>query len=88
MILRLHLVLRGSPAGADTAPVYFFLPHTMLYRVRLQYALHIESTSKSDAFAKAARMLKENPGSAIAQIEQADAPKGNPSLLKRIITGK
>ena len=36
----------------------------------------------------ASRMLKENPGSAIAQIEQADAPKGNPPLWKRVLTGK
>jgi hypothetical protein len=60
----------------------------MLYRVRLQYALHVDATNKSDAFARATRMLKENPGAAIAQIEQADAPKGNPPLWKRVLTGK
>jgi hypothetical protein len=60
----------------------------MLYRVRLQYCLHIEAVSKSDAFHKASQTLKANPGAAIAQIEQADAPKGNPPLWKRILTGK
>ena len=60
----------------------------MLYRVRLQYSLHVEAADKSDAFAKAARMLHENPGSAIAMIEQADAPKGNPPLWKRVLSGK
>ncbi len=60
----------------------------MLYRVRLQYALHVEATDKSGAFSRATQMLKENPGAAIARIEQADAPEGNPPLWKRVLTGK
>ena len=60
----------------------------MLYRVRLQYSLHVDARTKSEAFSIASRMLKENPGSAIAQIEQADTPKGNPPLWKRVLTGK
>ena len=42
----------------------------------------------ADAFTKATRMLKENPGAAIAQIEQASAPKGNPPLWKRVLSGR
>ncbi|MCA8995030.1 MAG: hypothetical protein KDA88_23840 [Planctomycetaceae bacterium] len=58
-----------------------------LYQVRLQYGFHVSAASKSEAFAKAERALRDNPGSHIAKIEQADTPKGNPSLLKRIIWG-
>jgi hypothetical protein len=60
----------------------------MIYRVRLQYSLHVEGPDKSSAYSQACRILRENPGAAIAQIEQADAPKGNPPLWKRILTGK
>jgi hypothetical protein len=60
----------------------------VLYKVRLQFCLHVEAGSKSEAFTKASRILQTNPGSAIASVEQADAPKGNPPLWKRLLTGK
>ena len=78
----------AGPLLGRHGPFYILPIHSMLYRVRLQYCLHIEASSKSEAFYKASQALKTNPGAAIAQIEQADAPKGNPSLWKRILTGK
>lgn len=60
----------------------------MLYYVRLQYGFHVDARDKSEAFAKASRALRENPGSHIASIRQPDAPRGSASLLKRIVTGK
>lgn len=60
----------------------------MLYKVRLQYGFSVDASDKTAAFRVATRMLRDNPGAFVAQIEQADQPKGNPSLIKRIITGK
>ncbi|MCA8999025.1 MAG: hypothetical protein KDA80_18640 [Planctomycetaceae bacterium] len=60
----------------------------MLYQVRLQYAIHVDADNKSDAFRKACEALRNNPGSHIASIQQPDAPRGNPSFMKRLITGK
>lgn len=60
---------------------------THLYHVRLQYAVHVTASSKQEAYEKVCQALRTNPGSHIAKVEQADTPKGNPSLLKRIIKG-
>lgn len=61
---------------------------TNLYQVRLQYSVHVTAFTKREAFEKACNALKQNPGAHIAKVTQADAPKGNPSLLKRIIKGE
>ncbi len=60
----------------------------MLYRVKLQYNVFVEAASSRDAFRQVCRALRDNPGSHIAGVENVDAPKGNPSLLKRLITGQ
>jgi hypothetical protein len=60
----------------------------MLYQVRLQYGFHVDAADTSEAFAKACHALRENPGSHIAAIRQPDAPKGNPGILKRLLTGQ
>lgn len=59
----------------------------MLYHVRLQYGFHVDAQDKAAAFAKASRALRENPGSHIASIKQPDAPKGNRSIIARLVTG-
>ena len=60
----------------------------MLYQIRLQYGFHVEASSNSEAFGKACRALRENPGSHIATVRQADAPRNKRSLLRRIVTGE
>lgn len=60
----------------------------MLYRVRLQYGFHVEARNKSEAFAKACQSLRDNPGALVSSIEQPDAPKGSPGIVKRLVTGK
>ncbi len=60
----------------------------MLYHVRLQYGIHVDASSKSEAFKLACRALRENPGSHISAVKQPDEPKGSRSVFKRIITGK
>jgi hypothetical protein len=60
----------------------------MLYTVRLQYAVHVEAETASEAFTKACKALREQPGSHIASVRQASAPKGKPSLLRRLVTGE
>ncbi|WP_145374856.1 hypothetical protein [Symmachiella dynata] len=60
----------------------------MLYHVRLQFGIHVDASSNTDAFNKACRALREHPGSYIARVEQAGTPKGKPGLLKRIVTGQ
>lgn len=60
----------------------------MLYFVRLHYGIHISAANKAEAFEKACRALRDNPGSHIAKIQQPDEPRGRPSLLKRLITGQ
>ncbi len=60
----------------------------MLYKVRLQYGFNVDASDKSAAFRIATRMLRDNPGAFVSQVEQADKPKGNPSLVKRVITGQ
>ncbi len=59
-----------------------------LYKVKLKYSVYVTAFTQREAFDKACWALKTNPGSHIDKIEQADAPKGNPSLLKRIIKGR
>ena len=61
---------------------------TRLYHVRLQYGFHVDASDKAEAFAKACRAIRENPGSHIARIEQPDAPKGKRSFVKRLVTGE
>ncbi|MCA9062833.1 MAG: hypothetical protein KDA96_07235 [Planctomycetaceae bacterium] len=58
-----------------------------LYKVKLQYAVYVTASTKREAFDKACQALKSAPGSHIANVEQADAPRGKPSLLKRVIKG-
>jgi hypothetical protein len=60
----------------------------MLYFVRLQYGIHLEANSESEAFGKACRALREHPGSHIASVRQAAAPKRRMPLWKRILTGQ
>lgn len=60
----------------------------MLYHVRLQYGFHVDADNSTQAFRIATRALRDNPGSHIASIKQPAAPKGTPSLLKRLVTGK
>ena len=60
----------------------------MLYRIRYQYCMNVQANSKSEAFGKAVRLIREHPEITINSVEQADKPKGNPSLIKRIITGQ
>ncbi len=59
----------------------------MLYHVRLQYGFYVDARDKTEAFTKASRALRENPGSHIASIKQPDAPKGNRGIIKRLVTG-
>jgi hypothetical protein len=59
----------------------------MLYQIRLQYGFHVDAYDKTEAFRKACQALRDNPGSHIASVQQPDAPKGNRSLLKRLVTG-
>jgi hypothetical protein len=73
---------------ADTAHIYFLPTATMLYHVRLQYGIHVDAANSTEAFQKACRALRENPGSHIASVRQPDAPKGKPSFLKRLVTGQ
>ena len=54
----------------------------------MQYAFHIEAASKSEAMQKACRAIREHPETMVASIEQPDAPKGSPGLLKRLVTGR
>ncbi|MCA9028269.1 MAG: hypothetical protein KDA86_23865 [Planctomycetaceae bacterium] len=87
----LHLVL--SPAARFPAPSrlrhFVILPlSSMLFQVRLQYAIHVDASDKSQAYRLACKALREQPGSHIARVEQAGSPKGNPSLIKRIMTGQ
>ena len=81
----LRLVAAG-PARQGVLSLPFLLMSN-LYQVRLQYAVHVSATSKREAFDKVCRALRDNPGSHIAKVDQADTPKGNPSLMKRIIKG-
>ncbi len=60
----------------------------MLYHVRLQYGIHVDASSKTEAFQKACRALRENPGSHISAVKQPDEPKGKPGIIKRLIIGK
>ena len=60
----------------------------MLYYVRLQYGIHVEATSESEAFGKACRALSEHPGSHIASVRQAAEPKKRMPLWKRFLTGQ
>ncbi len=64
----------------------------MLYHVRLQYGIHVDAANKTEAFQKACRAMRDNPGSHIASVQQPDAPrsgrKGPPGLVNRLITGK
>ncbi|MEO2032569.1 MAG: hypothetical protein ABGZ35_10840 [Planctomycetaceae bacterium] len=60
----------------------------MEYRVRLQYAVHVEARDGNEAFTKACKAISEQPGSHIARIERAEQTTGKRSIVKRIITGK
>lgn len=88
VVQSLHLASPLLPNMADAATLYSFLLSTMLYTVRLQYGFNVDATNKTTAFRIASRMLQEKPQAFISRIEQADKPRGNPSLIKRIITGK
>ena len=60
----------------------------MLYHIKLQYGFHVEAANKSQAFAKACKHLRENPEALVSRVAQPDEPKGHPSLLKRLVTGR
>ena len=60
----------------------------MLYHVRLQYGIHVDASSKSEAFKIACRDLRVNPGSLISAVKQPDESKGKTGIIKRLITGK
>jgi len=77
-----------QPDRPNTALLYFFPRTPMLYQVRLQYSIHVEARNNSEAFEKACRALRDNPGSHVARVEQAGTPKGKPGVFKRIVTGK
>lgn len=58
----------------------------MLYRIGLNGFL-IEASTKSEAYAKAVRRLRESPESAIAYVTEPGGHKSK-SVLYRLITGK
>lgn len=60
----------------------------MLYQVRLQYSIHVDATDNAQAFRMACKAMRDNPGSHIAKVAQAAAPKRKTSLVKRLITGQ
>ena len=60
----------------------------MIYHVRLQYGIYVDATDKTQAYRMACKALRENPGSHIASIKQPDAPRGDRSLLWRLLRGR
>jgi hypothetical protein len=58
----------------------------MLYRIGLNGFL-IEASSKSEAYAKAVRRLRESPETAIGTIGEPGGHKSK-SVLYRLLTGK
>ena len=60
----------------------------MLYQVKLQFGFLIDGSNRDEVYAKAVRPLRENPASYIADVRQHGEPKGHPSLMKRLITGR
>lgn len=46
-----------------------FLPNTMTYKVRLQYAINVDAESVSAAYRKAAALIKQEPGIALRRVE-------------------
>ena len=60
----------------------------MLYTVRFQFAVVVEADNASDAYAKAKKKIKDDPGMAIsAVIPGGNTPKVRP-LWVRLLTGK
>jgi hypothetical protein len=60
----------------------------MLYQVKLQYGFLIDASSRDEAYARAIRLLRENPSAYVSDVRQHGEPKGRPSLMKRLITGE
>lgn len=60
----------------------------MLYHVKLQYGFLVDGSSRDEAYAKAIRLVRENPSAYISDVRQHGEPKDHPSLVKRLITGK
>lgn len=60
----------------------------MLYRVRLQYGLLVDAANRDEAYAKALRRLRENPETAIAEVQAAQTAKKHRPLWKQLLTGR
>src|SRR5262249_13986363 len=78
----------GRGAASPTRATLLLSPLPMLYQVKLQYGFVIDAASRDEAYTKALRLVRENPASYIADVRQHGEPKGNPSLMKRLITGR
>lgn len=60
----------------------------MLYQVKLQYGFLIDGSSRDEVYAKAVRLLRENPPVYISDVRQHGEPKRDMSFVKRLITGQ
>jgi hypothetical protein len=66
-----------------------FFPKTIMYKVRLNYCLHIEARSSAEAHRKAAALIRQQPGLALRGVETKDGVNrsGMPPLWKMLLLG-
>ena len=63
-----------------------FLP--MLWRIRYLYGTYIEAPTKSEAFAKAKKLIQIAPDTVISTVEDARLAGKPTPLWRRFLTGK
>jgi hypothetical protein len=59
----------------------------MLYTIRFQYCRMVSAGSSREAYAKACKAIREDPGSIVSRVEAGSSPRKKPGVLRRMIFG-